>query len=414
MKIAIVVGDFPVYSETFILYQVTGLIDRGHDVTVFANTPRGKNHGVIHEEFSSYDLAGRTHYFPRKPLARLAHITRGFLKIGFQPGRAFQFFVGILKVLKYGRYSFRLMVKAISFLERGEFEVIHSHFGHIGLDVARLKAVGLIRAPTITTFHGADATVKYSGSENFHRYDDLFQTTDLCTVNSCFIMNILRDHGAEENKLIKLQNGVIISKFPYVKKTRGKDEPFRLLTISRLVEFKGTEFAIRAVAKLLDKWPDIRYLIVGDGPLKNSLAELVEASGAGKNIEFLGRKNHNEIIDLYARCHVFLLPSIVGDDGHAEGQGVVLLEAQASGLPVIATNTGGIPENIIHGKTGFLVPERDPAALAEKIEYLLKNEDKLQELGGAGRKHIEQNYDMDKMNDNLVELYQRVKGNYIP
>jgi len=132
--------------------------------------------------------------------------------------------------------------------------------------------------------------------------------------------------------------------------------------------------------------------------LKNLTHEL----GIEKNIVFLGEMTHDEIIELMGKASIFILPSI------AEALPVVLMEAQVSGLPVIATNVGSISEIILDNESGFIVPPMDSGALAEKLEYLLKNPEKWPLMGAIGRKHIEKKFDILKLNKKLVDLYSRL------
>jgi colanic acid/amylovoran biosynthesis glycosyltransferase len=182
----------------------------------------------------------------------------------------------------------------------------------------------------------------------------------------------------------------------------------RVLTVARLVEVKGLEYAIRAVAKVAKWHPQIRYQIVGDGPLGGPLCALATDLGVADRVEFLGERNQSEVIGLMADAHLCILPSVVGSDGAEEGQGGVLTEAQAMRLPVVGTAVGGLPETVVDGESGLLVQQRDPDALADALERLIKSQDRWAEMGAAGRRHVEQHFDVDKLNDQLVEIYQQV------
>jgi colanic acid/amylovoran biosynthesis glycosyltransferase len=130
--------------------------------------------------------------------------------------------------------------------------------------------------------------------------------------------------------------------------------------------------------------------------------------GIAGHVRFLGAQTEEEIIELYAKAHIFILAGVVASDGAEEAQGVVLLEAQAAGIAVIATRVGGIPESVSDGKSGILVPPRNVEALAEKLSYLIEHPETRLELGRAGRTHVEANFDSDKLNDRLVEIYQEL------
>lgn len=407
MKIGFFVGEFPVFSETFIMYQITGLIDRGHDVRIFANKPK-KPVEKFHEEVERYELLAKTHYFPRRVMERLPYIARGLAALLFRPC-PLATLLKLIRLTRYGRYSLRLLVKALAFQgEEAQFDIIHCHFGHNGLEIARLKAVGLISCPFVTTFHGTDVTVNHQAMKEEGRYNLLFQEASFCTFNTDFIVGKLVELGANRENLRKLTNGIILDLFPPQPRERDGDGIFRIFTVSRLVEFKGTEFGIRAVARLVKQRPGIRYAIAGDGPLRESLEALVTELGLEQHVEFLGQVSSEDLRRIFGDCDLFMLNSVIASDGCSEGQGVVLLEAQASGAPVIGSRSGGIPENIVEGRTGFLVPERDPEAVAEKIAYLMDNEELWASMSKAAPQHVAENFDLEKLNDRLVELYGEV------
>ena len=120
----------------------------------------------------------------------------------------------------------------------------------------------------------------------------------------------------------------------------------------------------------------------------------------------MGALEQDEYLKIYQEARIFVLPSVTASKGDEEGTPVVLMEAQATGLPVISTFHSGIPEVVIHGKSGFLVPEKDVDALAERLEYLIEHPEIWPEMGKEGRKFVEKKYDIKKLNQQLVEIYQ--------
>ena len=118
--------------------------------------------------------------------------------------------------------------------------------------------------------------------------------------------------------------------------------------------------------------------------------------------------NQDEIIDFYYNAHIFILASVTAANGDQEGQGLVLQEAQATGLPVLSTIHNGIPDGVLDGTSGFLVAEKDVDALAAKLNYLIENPRSRIEMGKAGRKFIENYYDNKKITEQLIKLYQQI------
>jgi colanic acid/amylovoran biosynthesis glycosyltransferase len=183
-----------------------------------------------------------------------------------------------------------------------------------------------------------------------------------------------------------------------------------VVTVGRLVEIKGHEYVIRALAKLHGRGLAVRYDVVGDGPLRAKLEKVAHDLGLSEHVVFHGARDTSEVRTLLAEGHIFVLAS-VSVDGDQEGQGLVVQEAQAAGLPVVVTQHGGLPEGMRAEKTGFVVPERDVEALAERLIFLVTHPEIGAEMGRAGRRFIEDNYDISSLNRCLIHIYhQAVEG----
>jgi colanic acid/amylovoran biosynthesis glycosyltransferase len=407
LRVAFIVSSFPSVSETFILRQVTGLIDRGHSVDVYA---RGAmQDGPVHEDFHRYALHTRTFYIPQIPPNPLRRIARGFSLIarhGYKnPAALFR----ALNVFRHGRnaLNLRLLFDAMPFLGRGPYDIVHVHFGTNGPWALNMQSIGVLQGKLVVTFHGYDANV-WPGHAGNGCYRELFARADVLTTSSQFIADRLIGLGAAQQKIMRLPIGVPLARLVPVEEPSVDCVAPIILTVGRLVEVKGHVYSIRAFAAVLSRFPKAEYWIVGDGPLRVELEALVNDLGVSHNVRFLGSSTADEVARLYAQAHIFMLAGVVAADGAEEGQGLVLLEAQAAGLPVIASRVGGIPEGVIDGRSGFLVPQRDVDALAERLSYLIERPQLWPEMGRAGRAHVEANYDMNKLNDQLVELYQRL------
>ncbi len=181
------------------------------------------------------------------------------------------------------------------------------------------------------------------------------------------------------------------------------------MTIARLVEKKGVAYAIEAVARLVSSGKRITYDVIGgDGGLRRDLERLIEDLGVWAYVRLLGWKNHDEVLRLLQNAHILVAPSVTATNGDQEGIPNVIKEAMALGLPVISTLHSGIPELVEDGKSGFLVPERDVDSLADRLAYLIDHPERWPEMGQLGRKYVEEHYDINTLNDSLVEIYQRL------
>ncbi|KRT65818.1 MAG: glycosyl transferase group 1 [Candidatus Dadabacteria bacterium CSP1-2] len=406
MKIGFIVSSFPSLSQTFILNQITGLLDLGHDVEIFArNNP---NEPKKHPDIYKYHLNQRTHYMPHIPHSILKRRLKAIYLIITNFHKSPFNILKLLNIPKYGKDTLSLIYTLIPFLDKS-FDILHCHFGPNGIISLYLKEMG-ISGKYITTFHGYDIS-GYPRIMGENIYNNLFRKVDLITWNANLTKRCVIELGCDEDKIIILPYGIRIEKFRFSERKVQDKEPIRILTVGRLVEKKGHEYAIKAIAEVVKRHGNIEYMIAGDGPSRSKLENLVVTLEIENYVKFLGAVDQDEVLKLYERSHIFLLSSVTASDGDSEGLPVVLLEAQAVGLPIISSLHGGIPEGVLDSKSGFLVPEKDVDALADKIEYLIKNPELWSEMGRYGRKFVEERYDIQKLNQRLVKIYKALLTN---
>lgn len=409
MNIAFIVEAFPCLSQTFILDQITGLIDLGHEVEIFAG--RDPQEKKIHASFNEYRLREKVHY-PNKTLqSRIPRLGKAIYLIiknlPRHPGLVLQ---------ALGQFKHCRDMNLLQFLELVlpffdcSFDIIHCHFGPMGLRGLALKKIG-IPAKLITTFHGYDIHC-YPRRVGQDVYRRLFDDGDLFTANSNFTKNRVAALGCQEEKIRILPVGLKIEQFSFRERKILPNELVRICTVARFVEKKGHRFALEALAKVVKKHPNVIYSLAGGGRLENDMKALAAELQIEDKVEFLGELTQQEIVELYQRSHFFVLPSITASDGDMEGQGLVLQEAQACGMPVISTLHNGIPEGIQDGLSGFLVPEKDVDGLAEKMEYLIEHPEIWAEMGSCGRKFVEEKYDIKGLNHRLENIYKDLLSNH--
>ena len=408
MKIAFIVGKFPSLSETFILNQITGLIDRGHEVDIYAMPPTDRERVVVHPDVEKYDLLKRTYYrnLPSSKLWRLTKAVSTIMK------NIYKHPLPILKSLNIFRFGRRatslwMLYQIFPFLDKEPYDIIQCHFGHIGYLAILVKEIGAIKGKVVTTFHGADIATQLT-VQPAEYCGDLFQKGDLFLPISERWKDGIIKLGCDKEKIIVHRMGIDTKRFAPTSCQNKYNGKIHLLTVARLVEKKGIEYGIRAVSKILKEHPNVEYKIVGEGELENCLKKLINDLKVNENVKLLGRKQQEEIIELMQHEDIMLAPSITSSEGDQEGIPVSLMEALAMGLPVVSTQHSGIPELVQNGKFGFLVPERDADALADKLEYLIEHPELRREMGQLGRQYVQENYDIDKLNDRLVCIYQKL------
>jgi len=404
LKIAFIISSFPALSETFILNQITGLLDMNHEVKIFARSNTNENE--IHPDIKKYGLMEKVIYInmPRNKIFRVLKALCLFIYYFYKsPTKILK----SINIFKYGKtaLSLKLLYFIIPFIGK-KFDIIHCHFGPNGIIGACLKEIE-IPGKYITSFHGYDVNC-FPSIKGKSVYNNLFLVDDLFTTNTEFTKQQVVNLGCNEEKIKILPMGIKIEKFKFSLKIPRYGEKIKILTIGRLVEKKGHKYFIRAFERLLKKYKKIEYIIAGDGPLKNELKKLVINLGINNYVKFTGWCSEEEIINLYRTSHIFVLPSITSSNHDREGQALVLQEAQAMGLPVISTYHNGIPEGILNNKSGFLVPEKDVNALINRTRYLLENPEIWKKMGSSGRKFVEKKYDTKILSKQLEEIYMKV------
>lgn len=411
MKIAFIVGRFPCLSETFVLNQITGLIDRGHEVDIYAYGP-GKDL-KMHADVEKYNLLHHTFYYgdvyQKIPANKFRRFIKGLNLIIKNIHRKPMALLKSLNIFKFGREALSLftLYSIIPFLDKDKYDIVHCHFGPNGNLGALLKETGVFKGKLITAFHGYDMT-QYIEKNGENVYNHLFKKGDLFLPISKRWKDKLIKIGCDREKIIVHRMGINIKKFLFHPRKHGKDGKINLLTIARLVEKKGVQYGIQAVAQVLKRYPWIEYRIIGDGPLKTDLENLIKELNIGSNVKLLGWKQHEEIVTLMEESDILLAPSVTSKNGDQEGIPVVIMEALAQGLPVISTYHSGIPELVEDGVSGFLVPEHHVDSLANRLAYLIDHPEIWPEMGKAGRKHVEEYFNIDKLNDQLVKIYQQL------
>ena len=366
IRIAFLLERFPVVSETFLVTEMRGLRRAGHVVDVVSHH-RPRPGEPVHDEVARSGLLERTHYVD-------ATLTPDSLdpvpSIPLAPGR---------------------------------YDVLHAHFGPNARRFAFAREQA--GAPLVVTFHGYDVGAQ-PRAHGAAMYDVLFETADIVTVTCEHARRALEALGCPSEKLVRLRMPIVTHELPFRARYLWPGEPVRIVTVGRLVEKKGHAVALRAIA---DVARDIlvRYDVVGGGPLAGRLDALVRSLGLEGVVTLHGERLSASVRGLLDQAHLFVLASTAAADGDQEGTPVALMEAHACGLPVVSTIHAGVPEIVLDGQSGLLVPENDPRALANAIRQLVRDHETWPALGAAGRAHVAQTFDVLPCTEELLGVYAR-------
>lgn len=311
-------------------------------------------------------------------------------------------------------------IKAISFILRGPSRSLLKRLralepvllqAHFGPDAVRaLPIAKALSIPMCVYYHGYDATTlpeymarSYKGRQYLKNMDKIKSETSMFFTDSDFIRNKLIEQGFPNDRVFTHYIGLDLSQF-----VPGEDKEPIVLFVGRLVEKKGCEYLIRAMAKVQIEMPETRLVIIGDGPLLKPLKTLTISLNV--SCEFIGWKTPEQVRDWMKRAMVFSVPSVTAPSGDSEGLPTVLVEAQAMGLPVVSFISNGIPEAVEDKKTGFLFPEKDVDNLAQAILRLLRDPELRKKMGEEGRKRVELLFDIRKQTSKLEEYYDKICG----
>jgi glycosyltransferase involved in cell wall biosynthesis len=199
--------------------------------------------------------------------------------------------------------------------------------------------------------------------------------------------------GCPPEKLRLCRTGVPLRQFPYVQREAPADGKWRLLQACRLIPKKGVATTLCAFAIFQKEFPKAELVIAGKGPLQAHLEELAEELGIAGKVQFRGFLTQGELLDLYASSHIFVHPSETPPDHNQEGIPNSVLEAMSTGLPVVATTHGGIPEAVEHGRGGLLVEERDFESLATALKEIARSRNAFREMGLLGSEYVAANFE---------------------
>ena len=234
---------------------------------------------------------------------------------------------------------------------------------------------------------------------------DLINEASFVVTVSDFSANRLRhDFPEASEKIYRVYNGLDLSTF---KPATPGSKPVRLLSVGRLIEKKGFVFLVEACRILRASGVEFVCEIVGEGPERGRLEELIKAYQLSDQVRLTGSMPQTEIVDLLERSSIFVLPAIHDSSGDSDNLPTVIIEAMASSLPVIATGIAGIPEIVRHNENGILVPEKDAAQLANAIRVLALNQSLLEEYGRTSRKIAAEKFALSQTVGELKGLFSR-------
>jgi len=293
-------------------------------------------------------------------------------------------------------------------IERFHGRLLHIYFGNIGVHL--LPFLRIARVPVIVSFHGADAGVDMQRPAFLHAMREMLDRADLVLARSQALADCLAALGCPREKLRINRTGIPLERFGFRQRTAPTDGAWRFFQACRLIPKKGIQTSLHAFARFAKSHPRSTFVLAGEGPMLEEMRQLAAQLGIAGQVHFAGFLNHESLLECLATAHIFLHPSETGPDGNQEGVPNSLLEAMSTGLPVLATRHGGIPEAVTEGTDGFLVEERDAEGLAHAMEALASDPARYAAMGMAASRAVAKKFEQSRQIAALEACYSEAAG----
>jgi len=388
-KVCVIASTYPRSGDDvavpWLREEVRLLAQSGYDVSVFAPSYRGLGDHVLDGV-----SVRRFRYFlaSKEDLTHDSGAPSKVHKLGY-------FAIAGLYVLR-GTLAFASLQRS------NRFDIVHVHWPFPHANFVRLLN-GANRPKVVLNFHGAELALARKFGFVRKNLTKHVEMADAVVANS--------SHTAREVKRLIGDVDIEIKAYgsPVATGDLQKVTPSKptILYVGRLIERKGVEYLIAAF-QALRKEMDADLVIVGNGFLLDKLKTQAKEADLDDSIRFLTDVGNEELSRIYLSSTVFMLPAIIDAKGDTEGLGVVLIEAMTFGLPVVASNVGGIPDVVINEETGILVPEKDPQAIKDALLRVLRDETLRQRLTADAKKHVEDSFSWSAVTAKLDNLYKKL------
>lgn len=300
------------------------------------------------------------------------------------------------KVVIAGAYS---SLYSHQVIEQVRPQLIHAHFGRAGESC--LSSAKFFNIPLVVNFYGVETNHRVHDPEWRRRYQSVYANADAFVCSSQLMKEIMVESGCSSDKITVIRCGVDIDFFSGDVTPWQAGQRLRMLSIARLHPDKGLTYLLDACRLLnLSGFRNWELKIIGYGKAEAELKQQAKDHALQDQVHFLGRQSHQAVRDALRDAHLKILPSV------RETQGVALQEAQATRTPVIASHTGGIPEGVLDGESGFLVDPQSSIAIVEKIQRFLENPSLLVKMGNAGRQYVVAHFSRQAEYRQLAALYR--------
>ena len=397
-SVLILSSSFPGYEgepDGNFLYELSINLAKTHNI--FVNTPY-KPGSKNSEKMSSININRYKYFYPNS-----------LHKLAGGSGLRYNFSKSILAKIQLPFFILFQIISTLLLIKKNKISIINSHWV-VPQGISGVIAKIVYGTKHVIMIHGSDINIVKSSKLLKFISNIIFKYSDVIIVNSSYTKSIVEKHlSAYKNKLRLIPMGVDPSKFSFQSRDlkNKKLQEFMILGVGVLIDWKGFKYLIHAFKEILKNYPNSKLTIIGDGVEKDNLIELSKKLNIDEKIKFLGWIKNNEIVEYYKKNDIFVIPSI-NLKGKTEGLGIVTMEAMCTGLPVVGSDVGGIPDVIKDGVNGFLVPAKSSQDIAKKIIKILDDEDLYQKFSKNGRMIIENSFSWKSISSQFSNIFSRV------
>lgn len=406
-RIAFFVNQFPVISETFVVNLAKSILERDDTLDIYPIWGWG-NAADTQPDVTAYKLTSKV---PKPVVAQMAGqrllksplaLVQAFAKHGSNT-------INILPPLNRSprALSGRLLHEAAQ-ISGTPYDVIHCQFASLAAPVLEHLEAGTLAGKLVVHIRGYDITQEVR-SVGIDVYREVFRKADHFIANSKHFAKTAMDLGCLGTKITVVPSGIDIDRFTFRQPTpRNENAPLKLITVGRLVDKKGIDIAIEAIARLKDGNIAATLDVIGSGPLEDDLKQQARALGLEKDIRFLGKQTADVIKDRLADSDLFIASSRTAANGDQDAGTNTVKEAMAVGVPVIASKHGGLPELIEEGQTGYLCIENDAASLSEAISRAANDQANWVRIAQNARELVVSYASNETVAEQVYQVYRNV------
>jgi colanic acid/amylovoran biosynthesis glycosyltransferase len=332
--------------------------------------------------------------FPFRDVEKLSPARQGLIRRGY-----LKYLQRTPALIYRGEYE-----AARKILIRRDPAMMHIYFGNTGVHL--LPLIRKWDRPCLVSFHGMDVQNRPKEKGYEQRLRELLQLVPLVLVRSQSIGDRLQQLGCNPDKIRMNRTGIPLGGFPFVERSFPGDGRWLLVQACRLVPKKGLFTTLEAFSLFRRTYPAARLTIAGDGPLHESIKNRIRELQIDGSVTLTGFVDQPRLRSLFEQAHLFVHPSFTTEDGNQEGVPNSMLEAMATGLPVVASRHGGIPEAVEDGKQGYLVAEQDAAGLAAALVNLASNRELWRQFQRAASAKVSETFEQSRQVSGLEAAYR--------